>query len=228
MSFAGRSHFLLVLPIMVVPLRNRNGRDGFSAVILTNAMPDCKLQRIVVIGTSCSGKTTFARKLAHVLGLTHIELDAIHWQPNWSPRPLEEFRLLVEKAIAGESWVVDGNYSKVRDLVWNRATHIIWLNYPFFFVLARAIRRAVRRIVLQEELFSGNRETWRLTFLNRDSILWWMIKTFHRRRREYRALFQRMNGSQLVCIELQTRSQVDGFLLSLNGTAPTCINRSSH
>jgi len=176
---------------------------------------DIELQRVVVVGTSCSGKTTFAHQLAQALGVTHIELDAIHWKPNWCPRPLEEFRALVEKAIAGESWVVDGNYSKVRDPIWKRATYIIWLNYPFFFVFARAIRRSVRRIVFQEELFSGNRETWRLTFLDRDSILWWVVKTFHRRRREYRALFKQLNGSQLVCIELQTQRQVDEFLRAL-------------
>lgn len=189
---------------------------------------DIEFQRLVVIGTSCSGKTTFARQLAQALALTHIELDAIHWKPNWCPRPLEEFRALVEKAIAGESWVVDGNYSKVRDMVWNRATHIIWLNYPFFFVFARAIRRTVRRIVFQEELFSGNRETWRLTFWDRDSVLWWMIKTFHRKRREYRTLFEQNRGDRLACIEFRTQSQADAFLHALKGAATKWINNSSH
>jgi len=173
---------------------------------------DIELQRVVVIGTSCSGKTTFARQLAQALGFTHIELDAIHWKPNWCPRPLEEFRGLVEQAIAGESWVVDGNYSEVRDMVWNRATHIIWLNYPFFFVFARAIRRTVSRIVFQEELFSGNRETWRLLFLSRDSILWWIVKTYRRRRREYRAFFDQGQDTRLTCIEFRTQRQADDFL----------------
>lgn len=182
-------------------------------------MSDRKFQRIVVVGTSCSGKTTFARQLAQTLGLTHIELDAIHWQPNWCPRPLEEFRALVEKVIAGESWVVDGNYSKVRDLVWKRATHIIWLNYPILFVFARAIRRAVRRIVFQEVLFSGNRETWRLTFLDRDSILWWIIKTYRRRRREYRTLLGQKREAHPACIEFRTQSQADEFLHSLKSAA---------
>lgn len=176
---------------------------------------DIEFQRLVVIGTSCSGKTTFARQLAQALGVTHIELDAIHWKPNWCPRPLEEFRALVEQAIAGENWVIDGNYSEVRDMVWNRATHIIWLNYPFLFVFARAIRRAVRRIVLKEVLFSGNRETWRLLFLSRDSILWWVVKTYRRRRREYRAFFDQRQETHLTCIEFRTQSQVDDFLGAL-------------
>jgi adenylate kinase family enzyme len=166
--------------------------------------------------------------LAQVLSFTCIEMDAIYWKPNWSPRPLEEFRALVEKAIAAESWIIDGNYSKVRDLIWKRATHIIWLNLPFYLVLGRVFRRTVRRIVSQQELFSGNRETWRLMFLSRDSILWWMIGTYYRRRREYRAFFEQDRGTHLTCIELRTPSQVDEFLHSLKSAATKWINKSSH
>ncbi len=178
-------------------------------------MRDRNFQRIVVVGSSCSGKTTFAHKLAQALGLAPIELDAIYWKPNWCQRPLEEFRALVEKAIAGESWIVDGNYSKVRDLIWKRATHVIWLNLPFFLVLGRVLHRTVRRILLREELFSGNRETWRVAFFQRDSIIWWLITTYHRRRREYRAFFDRNRGTYLTCIEFRTQSQADAFLHSL-------------
>lgn len=190
-------------------------------------MSDRKFQRIVVVGSSCAGKTTFTRKLAQALGLTPIELDAIYWKANWCPRSIEEFRPLVEKAIAGESWVVDGNYSKVRDLIWKRATHIIWLNLPFFLVLGRVLHRTVRRILLREELFSGNRETWRLAFLQRDSLIWWMITTYYRRRREYRAFFDQNRGTHLACIEFRTQSQADEFLHSLNCAATKWINKPS-
>ena len=90
-----------------------------------------QMPRIVVIGTSCSGKTTFARKLAQRLKTQHIELDAIHWKPNWTPTAREEFRSLAQEAVASEAWVIDGNYRAVRDIVWARATTLIWLNYPF-------------------------------------------------------------------------------------------------
>ncbi len=63
-------------------------------------------------------ETTLAERLAAALGYEHIELDAIHWLPDWEMRPLEEFREKVTEAIAGETWVVDGNYGKVRDIVW--------------------------------------------------------------------------------------------------------------
>ena len=101
--------------------------------------PGYDLQRVVVVGTSCSVKTTLANSLSEKLSSPHIELDAIHWLPDWVPRPSEEFRKLTNVAIAKESWVVDGNYSNsVRDLVWPRATALVWLNYPFRVVFWRA------------------------------------------------------------------------------------------
>ena len=79
--------------------------------------------RIVVIGTSGAGKTTLARKIAGRLGLPHIELDAINWQPGWRDldrhdRP--EFVRRVAQAIQAERWVADGNYASVRDVLWRR------------------------------------------------------------------------------------------------------------
>lgn len=170
-------------------------------------------ERVVVIGTSCSGKTTLARALANRWNVPHIELDALHWQPNWTPRPLTEFRALTETAIAAERWVLDGNYSKVRDLVWGRATTVIWLNYPFHVVFGRALSRTIKRVLFREELYSGNRETFRLAFLSRESILWWVITTYHRRRREYPTLFKQPAYAHLKVIELQTPAEVKRLIL---------------
>ena len=144
--------------------------------------------RVAVVGTSCSGKTTLARKIAQANGIPHIELDSLFWGPNWTPLPIEDFRELVKNAVAAQSWVVDGNYSSVRDVIWPRATHLVWLNLPFTVVFWRALSRTVKRVITQEELFAANRETARLAFFDRDSILWWVIRTHHRRRREYKAL----------------------------------------
>ena len=116
------------------------------------------MERVVVVGTSCSGKTTLARRLSQVLGSPHVELDAIHWEPGWQERPVDEVRRMAGEAAAGERWVMDGNYSAVRDIVWGRATAVAWLNYPFRVVLWRCLCRTIRRAITREELFSGNRE----------------------------------------------------------------------
>ena len=93
-------------------------------------------------------------------------------------------RARVTSAIAGETWVVDGNYAVVRDLVWARADTVVWLDLPLRTVLRRYATRTVRRITMGEELWSGNRERLRF-LLGRDSLLWWILSTYRRRRREY-------------------------------------------
>jgi adenylate kinase family enzyme len=160
-----------------------------------------KMTRVVVIGTSCVGKTTFARSFAEALCFPHVELDALYWQPCWVPRSPDEFRELVAKELSQDCWVIDGNYSVVRDLGWSRATTVIWLNYAFAVVFWRAVMRTLRRALTQEEIFSGNRESLRMAFFSRDSILWWVLTTFHRRRKHHRMLFNRRTSPQLAYLE---------------------------
>ena len=169
------------------------------------------LARIAVVGTSCSGKTTLARRLSRALDVPHAELDALHWGPDWTARPLEEFRSRVQSAVAGPTWVIDGNYSVVRDLVWPRATALVWLNYPFPLVFGRAVHRTLWRGLTREELFSGNRESL-LGVADPEWIPWWVLRTFWRRRREYPALFRRPEHAHLEVVELRSRSDADCFL----------------
>ena len=150
------------------------------------ATPD--LSRVVVVGTSCSGKTTFARDLAMRLAVEHIELDALSWLPGWIERDRDEFLELLAGKVAAETWVTDGNYSRARDLLWSRATTVIWLDYSFPVVLWRAVRRTAYRSATGQEICNGNRETWQKALLSRDSILLWVVTTYHRRRRDYNAL----------------------------------------
>jgi len=177
--------------------------------------PTSNLDRVAVIGTSCSGKTALARTLAKTLDVPHIELDAIHWQPNWCPRPLDEFRQLTGTAVAAERWVLDGNYSKARDIVWQRATTLVWLNYPFRVVLWRALSRTISRVLTQQELFAGNREGFRQSFLSKDSILVWVITTYHRRRRDYPKLFKRPEHAHLEVIELGSPGEAERLVAGL-------------
>lgn len=170
------------------------------------------LRRVAVIGTSCSGKTTFAAALAARRQAEHIELDALHWRPNWVEAPLAAFRADVAAAVAAEHWVCDGNYSKVRDLVWGRATMVIWLNYPFPIVAWRALYRTMRRALLREELFSGNRESLKMAFFSRDSILLWVVTTHRRRLEEYPQLFERPEFAHLPIVELARPAQATRFL----------------
>ncbi len=157
-----------------------------------------------MVGTTGSGKTTLAAQLAHRFDVPHIELDALHWEPNWTEAPLDVFRARVTSALAAECWVTDGNYSKVRDLVWSRADTLIWLDYDLPVVFRRLVRRTFRRVFLRETLWNGNRETFRGAFLSRESLFLWALKTQKRRRREYPALLAQPEYAHLAVIHLAT------------------------
>jgi adenylate kinase family enzyme len=183
------------------------------------AIMQSRMARVVVIGTSCVGKTTIAQSLARVLGFPHIELDALYWQPNWTPRRPEEFRHLVAQELSQDCWITDGNYSIVRDLVWSRATTVIWLNYAFPVVLRRALTRTLRRALTREELYSGNRESLRMALLSRESILWWVLTTFRRRRTQYRGMFDATTFPHLVYVEFRKPHEAQNFLTEVQISA---------
>src|SRR3989304_3271536 len=103
-------------------------------------------QRIAVVGTTGAGKTTLADQLAQRLGYPHVELDALHWGPNWTPAPDDVLRERLAGALSPDAWIVDGNYGKVRDIVWGRADTLVWLDYSLPVILRQLRRPAVRRI----------------------------------------------------------------------------------
>lgn len=141
-------------------------------------------RRINVVGTSGAGKTTFARALAARLGLPCVELDALNWEAGWVEADHEVFRERVAAATEADAWVLDGNYSRVRDMVWSRADTLVWLDFPRSVVTWRIVTRSLARIVRRTELWAGNRERlWQL--FGRDSIIWWSVSTYARRRRDY-------------------------------------------
>ena len=150
-------------------------------------MSSDRLQRINVVGTSSVGKTTFARDLAARLDLPYVELDALYWEPGWTEASSDVMRSRVAAAIQPVGWVVDGNYGIVRDLVWARADTVVWLDYPLRTILWRYLTRTLRRIRTGEELWpgTGNRERLSMHLLQRDGLLWWILGTYRRRRRDF-------------------------------------------
>ncbi|MFH1567221.1 MAG: adenylate kinase [Gemmatimonadota bacterium] len=176
-------------------------------------IPD--LQRTAVVGTSGVGKTVFAGRLAAITRFPHVELDALHWGPGWRLPTESDFRARVATALAGDRWIADGNYSAVRDLVWGNATAILWLDYSLPLAFWRVLRRSVWRSLTHEELFAGNRESLRLTFLSRESLLWVVLTRHGRRRRSYRALFEGGCCGDAAVVVFQRPREAEAFLRRL-------------
>ena len=142
--------------------------------------------RIVVIGTTSSGKSTLAEAISKRLGMDFVELDALHWEPNWQEAPLAAFRSRVEKAIRTKKWVIAGNYHVVRDLIWPKAEAVIWLDYPLWIIFWQLTRRTFKRWWTQEVLWGTNREPFWVHFKlwSQESLFHWLFKTYWRRKRE--------------------------------------------
>jgi adenylate kinase family enzyme len=172
-------------------------------------------RRIVVVGSSGAGKTHFGRSLAAALGVRHIELDGLFWGPDWTQKSPEEFRRLVSQAVADDAWVVDGNYSVARDLVWPRAQVVVWLNLGFARVFGRSLRRTLGRIALRQPLWHDNRESFVRTFFTRQSILWWVIRTFGRTRHKYATLRHGGHHPHLVWFEVRSPAQAEDCMRHL-------------
>jgi adenylate kinase family enzyme len=156
------------------------------------------MTRIIVVGTTGAGKSTLGEQAARRLGVPFLELDGYFWLPGWVQATNEAFRQRVAEAVADESWVAGGNYSRARDLIWSRADTLVWLDYPLQLTLWRLFRRTIKRIVTQEDLWNtGNRETWKSQFWSRDSLFLWAVRSHERYRHEYANLLKQPEYSHL-------------------------------
>ena len=171
--------------------------------------------RINVVGTSGSGKSTFSRRIAKKLNVPYIEMDSLFWQANWIESTDEEFFPKVKKAIAGENWILDGNYSRTNYIKWERVNMVVFLDLAFHIVLYRIISRSLIRGYKRQELWSGNKESiWRTLFTH-ESMIWYVIKTFYRNRKRYTSLFNNTDSSQIQFIRLRSKKDVEDFILTL-------------
>ncbi|MEO0936347.1 MAG: AAA family ATPase [Cyanobacteria bacterium J06641_2] len=177
-------------------------------------MSNSSSQRICVIGTSGTGKTTLARQVAQKLNIPHFELDSLFWEPNWVTVSADMFRHRVEESLMSNNWIVDGNYSKVRDIVWGKADTLVWLDYSFPLVMNRIIWRTFHRVINKQQICNGNYETWKKTF-SKESIILWSLQTYRRRKREYPILFKQPEYSHLNIVQLTSSKAAKDWLSTL-------------
>jgi adenylate kinase family enzyme len=177
---------------------------------------------VAVVGCSGSGKTTLAATLARVLGVSHVELDSIYHQAGWTPLPDNEFRARVARAIEPDSWVVDGSYAAVQDIVWREADTVVWFDLSFARVMARTIRRTLRRTFTGEELWNGNKEQlsnlWSLK--PEKSIIAWTATRHRVYRRRYSEASHDPRWAGLDFVRLRTQADA-GALVERVTTAVT-------
>jgi len=136
-------------------------------------------QRVLVAGTSGSGKTTLANRVAAVLRVPHIELDALFHGPGWTPRP--SFEADVHRFSAQPAWVTEWQYRPVRAHLAGRADLLVWLDLPRSRVMRQVIRRTVGRRLRRQRLWNGNVEPplWTVC-TDPEHIVRWAWASHHR------------------------------------------------
>ena len=184
-------------------------------------------RRIAVIGTSGSGKTTVAARIAAMAGVPHVELDALHWEPDWTPAGPDVFRARVDQALAGDAWVVDGGYAQVRDLTWGRAEHVIWLDYSMPRALWQVALRTFRRRLRNEVLWGTNRERLRMSFFSRESLFLWIVQSHRSRRRRYPEYFRQPQLRHLTVARARTPRELNAHLAMLQSLLRSEVGRRS-
>ena len=155
--------------------------------------------------------------MSEVMEVRVVELDALFHRPNWEPTPTEEFRAKVDNSLDTDdgAWVCVGNYtSQVGDIVLSRADTIVWLRLPFRSTFWRLLKRTVRRAWSRELLWGTNRESWRKSFLSRESILWWSITQRTAHFEKMREALEAIDPSGTM-VDLRSDREVEEFVASL-------------
>lgn len=130
-------------------------------------------------------------------------------------RPKDEFRSLVLELVSENNRILDGNYGSLRDVIWPRATAVVWLNYSFVRTGWRGICRTIPRSFTGEELWAGNRESMSRSFFSKDSILWWLATSYGRRKSQHRDIFDNGKYAGAAKIEIRRPRDAEHALRSL-------------
>jgi adenylate kinase family enzyme len=169
------------------------------------------VQRVAIVATASGcGKTTVGRSLAAILGAPFVELDAIHWQAGWRELDADDLRQRVAPLVAGDAWVIDGSYrGKLGDLVLEAADTVVWLDLPRRIWLPRLVVRTLRRVILREVLWNGNRESLWNALVGFDSLFRYALANERPRRHRYPRELARYRVARL-----RSPAEVEAFLRS--------------
>lgn len=173
-------------------------------------------RRVVVTGMAGAGKSTFSQALSAKTGLPVIHLDLHFWKPGWVPTPDDEWREKQRGLLAGEQWIVDGNYHATLDLRLERAVTAVFLDTPWWVCAQRALARGVSKRPAGFELPVGCDESaWRR--LRDEWWLVWRIWRVRRSERERGLAILSQHGKHVALHVLRSRRAVRGFLDGFDG-----------
>lgn len=169
-----------------------------------------------MIGTSGSGKSRFARQLAAALKIPYLEMDRLYWKPNWQEPNDEEFFSILEQALTGDAWVLDGNYTQTTHIKWPRANLVVWIDYSFPLTLYRVIKRSILRAWKKQELWpgTGNRESFTRLF-SKDSMVLWTLSHYASNKGKFEELMATESYAHIEFVRLRSPKEAAALIQNL-------------
>jgi len=166
-------------------------------------------QRVIVAGTSGSGKTHLAARIGATLQIPHVEIDALHHGPGWAKRP--EFEGDVRRLARSPQWVTEWQYPAARPMLAERADLLVWLDLSLTRVMWQVTRRTIGRALNREVLWNGNVEPPLWTILrDRDHIIRWTWRTHGQTRSRVVALAA--ERPHLTIVRLGNRAEIERWI----------------
>lgn len=172
-------------------------------------------RRIIVIGNTCAGKSTLGADLAERLSVPFVDLDALYWERNWQPVPLDEFRRRVDEVTRANGWVLAGSYSNQWDISWKRAEVIVWLDIPLRVIVVRILRRSYQRWRRRELLWGTNYERLFLQLKVWDqkaSLVAWAVRHDASKRRGYEAAMRDQRWQHILFHRFRSNDDAEQWM----------------
>jgi adenylate kinase family enzyme len=169
------------------------------------------MERIMVMGVSGSGKSTFSKALGEKLNLPVIHLDRVFWSAGWREMPRDQFVAEQERLVTQPRWIIDGNYSGTMDVRLRHADTVIHLDLPVLLCFKRVLMRYRRYSGrTRPDMTEGNPE--RLTW----QFIYWVLTFKIRRRPRLRRRFETLRADQKLIV-LRSPKAVRAFLAAQGG-----------
>ena len=167
------------------------------------------MRRVLVIGSGGAGKTTLALEVGEITGLPVIHLDKLHWGPDWTMPDAKVWHRRLEEAMSGDGWILDGNYSGSLDMRLPKADTVLFIDFPPYLCVWRAIRRFIQyRGATRPDMAPGCEE--RLTL----SFLYW-IWTFRSRRVAAISQMIEEHARDADVVVFRSQAQLDSYIETL-------------